>query len=778
MDNAGNLISGNCGVYDVQAIAASTDPTFYPFNAPTNCSGSSGAWTDGGYYKKWTAVTVDLTSYVGAAMPMSIQFITQDCTLGGHFGYAYIDASCSELQTQVIFCPNDNVVAIAAPLGFNTYQWYDSLGVAIPAPQGTSDTLLVYPPHLVVGNTFSVTMSTVAGCGSSLTATLAHTNMTAYHNITNVSCHGVNDGLAYINQSGALPPFTYTWIDSATSANVTPAIQPDSLTNAHPGTYYVSVTTAGGCFAYDTVRITEPPALPIAHIGTPFCPNDAQVTLSAPAGSNYAWYAGSAPTGTVLGTASTFNVTSPVLGQVFTVNYKPAAGGCANALADSLYYSHITVQSSLTVNDSCFGLNDGSAIVNVSGLPGSTFTYVWDNGTPPAITTTTDTLLNIGPGTYTVTATSPGGCANTATFVITQPAASPPDTLSAHICPHDAQVTLSAHPGSNYQWYSPSGTQIPAPAGTGATYVAANPAIGQVYTVIYTPTNAYCSASTKFIFTLYTLNQPPSSSNPASCYGYGDGSASIIQPTSNPAGASGPFTYSWIDAANSSSVSSGLSASNLFAGTYYVTATTAGGCVTADTVHVTQPPNNFDSLKLTTKYCPGDEPITLHAPPGYSNYTWYGNSTASGTPLQNSSADTLLVPLPIVGTPYVVEMPNPAGGSSCNIVIINTLQYSLPPPPPNFITNTNVFSPNGDGKNDFFLLNQTSYQYIKEFHLEVYNRWGKKVYETNDFTSQWDGKDKSNAVDEGVYYWIATYTQACLVNAPTITAKGFVQVVK
>ena len=764
-DSAGNAVSGPCGAYDVNATDANTDPTFFPFYVTSPFGGT----TLDGYYKPWTAVTIALNTYIGSHM--LIRFTTQDCTLGGHYGYAYIDASCSQLQTIVAFCPTDTIVRVTAPLGFNSYQWYTVSPYAL-IPGATSSTLTIL--HPVVGTQYSVNMTSVAGCGSSLTATLAISNMSLAQNSTNVSCNGLTNGAANVSQSGGNGPFNFTWQNAAGTIirQYSDTTGVDTLTNLAAGTYYVQAQTPGGCFAADTIYITQPALLPVTHIGSPFCPSDAQVTLSAPAGSNYQWYAGSTPTGTILGTGSTYTATNPVLGQFYTVNYLPPTG-CASALADSLYYSSIAVQPQATQPASCYGLNDGQATVTVSGM-NPPFSYSWTNGVGSPIVTTTGTL-QAGAGTYTVTVSTPGGCINTATLIITQP---PPTDTTYHklpICPHDASALISATQGNtSYQWYGPN--HIIMPGDTNSTLTVQNPNITQQYVVSSILPGATCRTWEADSFYLYKLNQPPYSTVPPSCYGYGDGSASITQPTSNPTGASGPFTYSWINASNSSTVGSGTSVNNIFAGTYYVTATTPGGCAIMDTVHVTQPANNFDSLKLTTKYCPGDNPIILHAPHGYSGYTWYGNPTASGPVL--STYDSLIVVLPVVGTQYTVTMPNPAGGSACDIVINYTLDYSLPPPPPNFITNTNVFSPNGDGKNDYFLLNQDSYGYIKEFHLEVYNRWGKKVYETNDFNSQWDGKDKSNAVDEGVYYWMATYTQACLVNAPTLSAKGFVQVVK
>jgi len=66
----------------------------------------------------------------------------------------------------------------------------------------------------------------------------------------------------------------------------------------------------------------------------------------------------------------------------------------------------------------------------------------------------------------------------------------------------------------------------------------------------------------------------------------------------------------------------------------------------------------------------------------------------------------------------------------------------------------NVFSPNGDGQNDEFIIkNQT----LRDFHCTIFNRWGIIIYEWTDPAKGWDGKMKSGAeAISGVYYYIIT----------------------
>jgi gliding motility-associated-like protein len=67
----------------------------------------------------------------------------------------------------------------------------------------------------------------------------------------------------------------------------------------------------------------------------------------------------------------------------------------------------------------------------------------------------------------------------------------------------------------------------------------------------------------------------------------------------------------------------------------------------------------------------------------------------------------------------------------------------------------NVFTPNGDGTNDFFV--PFPYKFVESIDLQIYNRWGQVVFETTDPDIKWDGthKDAGIRVPDGVYYYIA-----------------------
>lgn len=71
-----------------------------------------------------------------------------------------------------------------------------------------------------------------------------------------------------------------------------------------------------------------------------------------------------------------------------------------------------------------------------------------------------------------------------------------------------------------------------------------------------------------------------------------------------------------------------------------------------------------------------------------------------------------------------------------------------------YIDIPNVFTPNGDGKNDYFLPRQLLSRNVTEFDMQVYNRWGQLIYATNTANGRgWDGTFKGSEQPTGVYVY-------------------------
>ena len=91
----------------------------------------------------------------------------------------------------------------------------------------------------------------------------------------------------------------------------------------------------------------------------------------------------------------------------------------------------------------------------------------------------------------------------------------------------------------------------------------------------------------------------------------------------------------------------------------------------------------------------------------------------------------------------------------------------------------NVFTPNGDGKNDVFAPLKCP-RFVESIEFVVYNRWGAKLYEASGPTLAWDGRSSEGAeLPTGLYYYQATVRFALLdKNAPPQIIKSWVQILR
>ena len=69
----------------------------------------------------------------------------------------------------------------------------------------------------------------------------------------------------------------------------------------------------------------------------------------------------------------------------------------------------------------------------------------------------------------------------------------------------------------------------------------------------------------------------------------------------------------------------------------------------------------------------------------------------------------------------------------------------------------NVFTPNGDGINDFFRLVITDQCYIEDFNVNIFNRWGEKVFESTNVYFNWDGTLNGSPLPSDVLIYNITY---------------------
>ena len=157
-----------------------------------------------------------------------------------------------------------------------------------------------------------------------------------------------------------------------------------------------------------------------------------------------------------------------------------------------------------------------------------------------------------------------------------------------------------------------------------------------------------------------------------------------------------------------------------------------------DTLHATIFIRNIDSIQVQKgqdyNICTPDESAMLKATAtgGYGplTFTW-SNDAGVGDSVLVSPAET---------TTYFVTVTDTCGifAFSDSIEVVVQCDVIVP----------NIFTPNGDTLNQtFFMVNLNQYPGSS---LIVYNRWGREVYQNDDYKNDWDGEK----LDDGTYFYV------------------------
>lgn len=778
----GQLLGGSCGQYQIDASASQSVLTQQGY--VTSQATFGGAVI---YYKNWTSVTVDLSGSINSVV--TIEFQVADCSQEGHFGYAYIDADCGALQgTAAGFCAGSTNAQLQAPGGFVSYQWYGPNNASTVIPGATSSTLNIAGP--VQGDVYTVLMQSAAGCYTSLAITMNQSILTAAFTPTN-TCLGGSFGSVTANPSGGLTgSYIYNWYTgpNQTGTNVGTT---QTVNNLGPGTYYLHLNS-GTCGAFDTsVTISNIPPVPTST-SVLYCGAQANLT-SAAGNSAYQWWDTS---GAVISgaTGQNYTATNPVNNSIYTVSYQNTTSGCRDSVQVTLVSNYPTFNPLVT--PPCGGGNNGNIQFTTGGGNYAPYSYTYTSSVPSTGNGSGLQLSNLSDGTYTVTlySTANPSCAVTDTVDVNQNVI-PVNYDTAYVCNY--AITQVGPPPSlgtpgptfhhwNYLNQTSQNINLPVPSTNHQTFID---------TITY---SANCKTVYRVTVKHKELNITLGPTEVNHCYNDSTGSINVsIVPNTAQAGYAGtpPFNYVWTGtyfhphnsvssytSATTGTTSSNDLIANLYSGTYSVTVTTADGCRHDTSFAVTEPPKPQPILDIQDWYCHRDTAGFLVAPLGNMNYQWYQvTNGGQDTTLLSWNDDTLYIANPeATATTYFVTYIYFLNG--CRMVT-NAHTPMTPPPPFEPDMTVNIFSPNGDNRNDKFMpffhptITQVGINYYAdEFNMKIYDRWGKFVYETSDYLQGWDGKRNGVAVDDGNYFWIAKYKPRC-GNGYSIEKQGFVQVV-
>jgi gliding motility-associated-like protein len=521
-------------------------------------------------------------------------------------------------------------------------------------------------------------------------------------------------------------------------------------------TTYTFTPSAGQCATTTTMTVTVNASVtPTFNAYGPFCQNAPIIQPILPTTSNNG----------ITGTWSPAAISTSTAGNI-RYDFTPTPGQCAAATSITVVIRPELTPSFTQVSDICVGGTFTLPTVSNNGISGT-----WS----PAINNSATTTYTFTPSTVA------GQCATTTTMTVTviQPAV-PTFTQVAPICSGGTfTLPTTSNNGINGTW---------------------SPAINNTATTTYTFTprpsvpGGSCVTTTTMTVVVNQSTTPTFTQVASICSG-----GTFTLPTTSTNG----ITGAWSPAINNTTT------------TTYTFTPSAGQCATTTTMTVTinaAPPAPAVVSPIT--YCQGKPAQVLTATgnsllwytvsnggtgsaiaptPGTQNIgsvNYFVTQTNNGCESPRARITVITSPNPVVraGGPFIeisegasIRLSGSAVGNSLTYVwqpinVSNTLTPLVSPS--NDITYTltattrdgctasdtvrvvvlkelvipNVFSPNGDNINDTWII-----EYILRYpsaKIDIFNRYGQKVYSTVGYSKAWDGTYNGNPLPVGTYFYV------------------------
>jgi gliding motility-associated-like protein len=519
--------------------------------------------------------------------------------------------------------------------------------------------------------------------------------------------------IANVNNN-SLTRIYYPGCTNASIASSTLATPPAVSYNT-PGTYYISVTVNEAQITQTSyckqVVVVNGPTLNVSSNTGPGCSGNA-VTLSASGASSYTWSPGGFSTQSVTVSPSTLT----------TYSVSGSMAGCTDTKTISVVVNSLpTISISSSTNSIC---NGAAVNLNSSGALSYTWLPGGMSGSQVSVNPSTST-------TYTVIGSN-GSCTNTATSLMNvNPTPVVAVTSSGSGCLGN-QMNLVAN-GSlpyNYQWSGPdgfsSGLQSP-------SFIASSLNNSGYYSVSVLDPFTNCTYSTGINiaiaqFTTTSISSSVSKGCVPVCVSY----------TVNNFSASTPVSWVYGDG---SQTTSSINSAHCYttAGTYTVKilAGVPNSCqATADfTVHVNENPTadfNHSPIKPVINI----DQVVNFTDASFSNivgWNWYFTGTAEYQSIQQNPVFSYAEPgkYPVA---LVVKDKNGCTDTIVRIIEVGE-DYGIYVP--------NAFTPNEDGLNDIF---QPKGFGIVKFEMQIFDRWGEKIFETSEFEKGWEGNYQGRGI--------------------------------
>ncbi len=523
---------------------------------------------------------------------------------------------------------------------------------------------------------------------------------------SNATCNNTGTGFIAIEGTGGNAPYLYG-INGSGYTNT------DTFINLFAGTHTVSSKDQYGCIFDTTIALVQPTPVAItASVTAALCYDSSSASITA-LGSN----------GTAPYTYSIDGINFQVLGtfdnlaaNTYTITVMDD-NGCTH---DTII--HITQPAPIQMlieNEPALCHGTSSALVTVTASQGTApYMYSIDGG---ALQSTN--VFSTAAGTHTLLTMDVNGCAIDSTILVTEP--SPVQIDLEIINPsctsdEDGEVRVIGSGGVSNYTYSMNGS-TPDPYGLFQNLPGGN------YVFSVQDSNGCSKDTTISLIPKYNVTINNISIQGETCYDFKDGVISVD------ASAFPPIRYHLRNYVEDNLTGTFAPVES---GWYTVTVEDSTGCTLDTNVYVPIPDPfsiNIESLLNDCDMSNNEAYIEVTGEGGISPYSFVWSTGATSTTISNLSNGLYTV--------YAEDMNGCRDTAEAEITFDNCCNPFIP----------NAFSPNNDGQNDYF-----SFYYngdVKLLSFQIYSRWGKLLFETNDPSRSWDGRYDGKDVDVGVYFY-------------------------
>jgi gliding motility-associated-like protein len=541
---------------------------------------------------------------------------------------------------------------------------------------------------------FSVQVRDSSGCQSipSATTTVTVYNLPPTPVITLNGSTDVCENDSVILTSS--PGIAYLWSTGDTT---------QSIAAKTAGDFTVQTMNGVGCLSLPsdpvTLTIRPGPGQPAITGSDQYCTGDSAMLSGSPAIA-YLWSTGD--------TSSSIYVTS----GSYTLTVSDAYG-CGSPVSDPFAVNESPKPPRPVITPAGpIELESGDSVILVSS---SATTYSWSPGGE-----TTPSIIVRTAGSFSVITASEYGCLSDPSdpVMVTQLSLDKPVitvTGETEFCEGTQATTLSVPEANAYLWSTGETTQSIMISLTGSYTVT-------IYSELGTP--SYPSDPVDInVFGNPTLNLL--SKSDAACYGENSGSLEVLASEGT-----SPYTYTW----NNGQTGSALT--GIGAGNYLATATDANGCQDTLSGSIAEPAALVITETLTHPTCGDshDGAVEVSVSGGTPDYTiqWSNGSTGPLTEkLGPGSVDVQV--------------------TDENLCQVNE-SYTLNAKTDVCIIAYEIITPNGDGHNDTWEI--TGIEFYPEATVQVYDRWGRRVYYSDGYPRPWDGTHDGKVLPMDSYHYI------------------------